>query len=84
MVTVPLSSKSVNYIFHPSVQSAADVILEHSPEQYRDVAKAVFRRMNVEYAAVTRRFSAHGHFRNWDHGRGPNRKPFALLCARFV
>ena len=63
------------YIFHPSVHSA-DVILEHSPEQYRDVAKAVFKRMNVEYAAVMRRFAAHGHFRNWDHGRGLNRKLF--------
>ena len=47
--------------------------------KYRDVAKAVFKQMNVEYAAVMRRFAAHGHFRNWDHGRGLNRKPFALL-----
>ena len=55
-----------------------------STPQYRDVAKAVFGRMNVEYAAVMRRFSAHGHFRNWDHGRGFGRNLFALLGARFV
>ncbi len=35
-------------------------------ERYRDVAKAVFGQMNVEYTAVMRRFGSDGAFANWD------------------
>ena len=42
---------------------------EEDGSKYRDVAKAVFEQMNVEYTAVMRRFSGHGHFKNWDNGR---------------
>ena len=52
--------------------------LNEEDGKYRDIAKAVFERMNVEYTAVMRRFSAHGFFQNWDTGRG-FRNPFAFL-----